>query len=151
MIRPHARRRISPSFFVVLTFVAGFLLYLAVPNVMPVIRAAGADGTPGVFTAERLDCVHHGAHEQCTWLGEFRADNGERREVSLYGSDRGTLHADQRIRAFDVGRSSRVYGSGGSNEWVFTALLLVAGLSLFIYAARRLIVWSMHSDGSAVG
>ncbi|MER6949287.1 hypothetical protein ABT294_35250 [Nonomuraea sp. NPDC000554] len=118
---------------------------------MPAIRAARADGTPGVFTAERLDCVYHGPHEQCNWLGEFRADNGERRQVSLYGSDSDTLRVGQQTKAVDVGRSSRVYGPGGSNEWVFTALLLAAGLSLLVYAVKRLAPRSAQSDRSAVG
>ncbi|WP_343954092.1 hypothetical protein [Nonomuraea longicatena] len=138
MSRPQARRRSSPLFFAIVALVAVLLLFLSVPGIGPAVRAARADGAPGVFTARTLACVYHGLHEECTWTGEFRADAGGRRQVSLYGSDRNSMRAGQEIRAVDVGRPSRVYGPGGSNEWIFTALLLAAGLALLGHALRRL-------------
>ncbi|MDH2424469.1 hypothetical protein [Sphaerisporangium sp. TRM90804] len=131
------RRRRSPAFTVALTLVALSLMAIVVPNVGPVLRAARADGSPGVFTARSVACIQHPGHESCTWNGEFRSEDGtiHRPAVAFYGADREMLREGQRTLAFDVGRPNYVYGPGGSNEWVFTALILLAGLAVlgFLY------------------
>ncbi|MET8144107.1 hypothetical protein ABZU32_27695 [Sphaerisporangium sp. NPDC005288] len=134
-----AKQGRSPVFTVALTLVGAFLLYLAVPNIGPVVRAARADGVPGVFTAETLSCIQHPGHESCSWTGEFRSDDGavQRSEVVLYGADRESLRPGERARAVDTGRAGRVYGPGGSREWVFTALLLLAGLAIVLFPYAR--------------
>lgn len=135
---PAARRR-SPAFTAALTLVALFLLYLAVPSIGPAVQAARADGIAGSFTARRLDCIQHPGHESCTWTGDFRSADGTMRRagVALYGADRDMLRAGQQTRAVDVGRPNRVYGPGGSMEWVFTALLLLAALGLLFFLYGR--------------
>ncbi|GIH61737.1 hypothetical protein [Microbispora siamensis] len=132
---PGAGRR-SPAFTAALTFVAVFLLFLAVPNIGPVVRAARADGVPGTFTARSVTCIRHPGHESCTWTGDFRSADGaiRRTGVALYGADRDMLREGQQTPAVDVGRQSRVYGPGGSMEWVFTALLLLAALGILLVA-----------------
>ncbi|MEO3854910.1 hypothetical protein [Acrocarpospora sp. B8E8] len=131
-----SRRRGLP-FSSVVTALAGFvLLWFTVPGIGPAVRAARADGVSGVFTATELVCVQHPGHESCTWTGAFAAPSGAVRDrVSLYGSDRGTMLAGQTTRAVDIGRTYWVYGPGGSNEWVFTGLLLLLGAGLLAYAA----------------
>ncbi|MGN9837145.1 hypothetical protein ACTMTI_03365 [Nonomuraea sp. H19] len=130
-----ARRTRSPAFTTVLTLIAAFLLYLAVPNLGTAVRAARADGAHGVFTARELTCVRHPGHESCVWIGEFRSDDGSiaRPGVEMYGSDRYSNRAGERTRAVDIGLAGRVYGPGGSNEWVFTALLLASGLAILLW------------------
>ncbi|GII62787.1 hypothetical protein Skr01_28720 [Sphaerisporangium krabiense] len=128
------RRRRSPFLTIVLTFIGALLLYLAVPSIGPTLRAARAEGTPGEFTARQLYCIQHPGHESCTWLGDFRTKSGEiRTDIALYGSDRTTLRAGESTRAIDVGRPNQVYGPGGSNEWIFTGLLLLAGLAILVF------------------
>ncbi|MEO5874050.1 MAG: hypothetical protein ABIS86_07590 [Streptosporangiaceae bacterium] len=123
---------------VVLALTGVFLIYLAAPNIGPSLRAARADGTVGVFTAQRLDCLQHPGHESCSWTGEFRSADGARRpEVSLYGSGRDSLRVGESTTAVDVGRASRVYGPEGSHEWIATALLLLTGVLLLVFAIRR--------------
>lgn len=135
------RRPARPTRFtaVVLTVTAGYLLVMSVPNVVPSIRAARADGAPGVFTARQLDCVNHAGHESCSWIGEFRSDDRRihRPRVSLHGSDRNALRPGTRVAAFDVGRARKVYGPGGSREWLPTALLLLAAVGILAYLAVR--------------
>ncbi|WP_283136110.1 hypothetical protein [Rhizohabitans arisaemae] len=112
---------------------AGLLLVLlAVPGIAPARAAAFADGLPGVFTAHRVECVRHPGHESCSWLGEFRSDDGavRRATVAFYGSDRDMFTEGRQTRAFDTGRRGHVYGPGGSREWIAVALLLLAGLLL---------------------
>ncbi|MFB9204706.1 hypothetical protein ACIBIZ_31990 [Nonomuraea spiralis] len=139
------RRGVSPAFSFVLSLVAGFLLVLTVPNLGTVVRAARADGAPGVFVPRTLSCITHPGHESCVWTGDFRSDDGaiRRSDVEIYGSDRYTHQAGQPVRAVDIGSGGRVYGPGGSNEWVFSALLLVVALGLlwFLHAGslRRLL------------
>ncbi|GAA2392434.1 hypothetical protein GCM10010404_57110 [Nonomuraea africana] len=125
----------SPAFTVAMTLVAVFLLYLATPNVGLVIRAARADGFPGTFTAERLYCVQHPGHESCSWIGTFRSDDGtvRRAEVAMHDSGRESYRAGTETRAIDVGRPNRVYGPEGSQEWMFTALLLLGGVAILAY------------------
>lgn len=129
-----ARSRRPSAFSVALTALAVLLLYLAVPNIGTVIRAARADGAPGVNTPVRLSCVQHPGHESCFWSGEFRSDDGTivRQDVEMYGSDRYTNREGEQVPAVDIGLAHRVYGPGGSNEWVFTALLLLAGLAILV-------------------
>ncbi|WP_327045653.1 hypothetical protein OG320_28840 [Microbispora sp. NBC_01189] len=129
-------RRGSPAFTAALTLFALFLLFLTVPGIGPAVRAARADGVPGTFTARSVDCVRHPGHESCTWNGDFRSDDGAVRRdgVELYGADRDMLREGQQTRAVDVGRPSRVYGPGGSMEWVFTALLLLAAAGILLVA-----------------
>ncbi|MEU6744318.1 hypothetical protein [Streptosporangium sandarakinum] len=129
-----ARRR-SPFFNTVLTFVAVFLLYLAVPNIGPVVRAARADGIGGRFTARQLECIQHPGHESCTWMGDFRSADGTVRKtgVAMYGTSRESLRTGQETPAVDVGRPRQVYGPGGSMEWVFTGLLLLIGVAIPVY------------------
>ncbi|MEU6742023.1 hypothetical protein [Streptosporangium sandarakinum] len=106
------------------------LLLLAVQNLGPALAAFRGDGAWGTFTARRVECVQHPGHEQCTWLGEFRAGRTVRPEVAFYGGERGTFTPGQAARAFDTGRRGHVYGPGGSNEWIAVALLMLAGLGL---------------------
>ncbi|GAA2076806.1 hypothetical protein GCM10009780_11810 [Actinomadura alba] len=133
-------RRPGHPITVVLVLAAAYLLYLAVPNIGFAIRAADADGRPGVFTAQRLQCVRHTGHESCSWTGEFRSDDARTRraEVSLYGSRRDTLRSGEQTRAFDIGRPNRVYRPEGSREWVAVAMMVLLGMALFLCACVRL-------------
>jgi hypothetical protein len=132
-------RRPSSVFSVVVATVAGAILFaLSVPNIGPVLRAARADGTPGTFTAGRADCVLHVGHEACSWSGTFAAaGSGRPRSVTLYGAGRNSLRPGERVAAVDVGRPSRVYRPSGSNEWIITGVLLLAGVVLLIPLGRR--------------
>jgi hypothetical protein len=113
-------------------FVGGILLYLAVPQIGPAVRAASADGSPGVFTAQRLDCVEHPGHRSCSWSGTFQANAGgaAAREVTLYGYDEEVLRPGMTAPAFDIGHADRVVGPDGSNEWMFTALLIAVAAGI---------------------
>ncbi|HEX4817138.1 MAG TPA: hypothetical protein VFV66_30725 [Nonomuraea sp.] len=117
-----------------LTLVAVLLLVVTVPNLGTVFRAARADGVPGTFTAVRLSCVQHPGHVSCVWSGGFRSDDGtvRRTGVELYGSDRDTHRAGTRTRAVDIGHDTRVYGPGGSAEWLFSALLVGLALTILL-------------------
>ncbi|MGW4798732.1 hypothetical protein ACWEPC_40590 [Nonomuraea sp. NPDC004297] len=138
-----SRRGFSPAFSAVLTVVAVLLVLMTVPNLGTVVRAARADGAPGEFVPRELFCVSHPGHESCVWTGDFRAAGGSavRAGVELYGSDRGSQRAGQPVPAVDVGAPSRVYGPGGSNEWIFNVALLALALAIvWIVYARRLLV-----------
>ncbi|WP_198948547.1 hypothetical protein [Streptomyces sp. TSRI0107] len=130
-----------PSGFVslVLLVAACALLGVALPNVGNVLRAATADGVPGTFTARQLSCVRHPGHETCEWVGSFRSADGTSalESVRMYGRGRDSLAEGQRVAAVDVGLPGRVYGPGGSREWIFTGLLLLAGYALFALVAKR--------------
>ncbi|RII11146.1 hypothetical protein DSC45_29235 [Streptomyces sp. YIM 130001] len=39
--------------------------------------------------------------------------------------------------AIDIGLRSKVCDPQGSNEWIFTAALLIAGLGILVFLARR--------------
>jgi hypothetical protein len=123
----------------VATAVGALLLLLSLPNVVPVVRAARADGDPGTFLAEQVSCVGHLGHESCSWSGTFRphGDGEIRADVYLYGSDRDTLRPGQRVPAVDTGRRAQVYPPSGSNEWVVTAGLLAGGFLLLTPLSRR--------------
>jgi hypothetical protein len=135
-----ARRRRSLALTVILMLAAGYLLYLAVPSAVPASRAARGDGTPGVFTARRVECVRHPGHRSCSWTGDFRTDDGETRRagVSLSGADPDSLRAGGLVRAFDTGRSGRVYASANRRELVTVALMITAATALLALAAVRL-------------
>ncbi|WP_283133031.1 hypothetical protein [Rhizohabitans arisaemae] len=124
-------KRRGGAFTVVLALLGLLLLYVAVPQLGPAVRAARADGVTGTFTARELACVQHPGHESCTWTGDFVSDDRRavRAGIELYGSDRDTLAAGAATRAVDTGRAGRVYGPGGSREWVFTVLIVVVGLA----------------------
>ncbi|MGW3350170.1 hypothetical protein ACWDA3_43300 [Nonomuraea rubra] len=132
------RRRARPSAFTVtLTLFAGLLVFLGAQNAGTVVRAAFADGQEGRFVPRALSCVQHPGHESCVWTGDFSAAGGTvlLRGVELYGSDRTTHRAGLPVPAVDVGAPARVYGPGGSGEWMFRALLL---------AAAAAILWSLY-------
>ncbi|TXK40168.1 hypothetical protein [Nonomuraea sp. C10] len=130
------RFRPSPPMAVVLLLVAALALSWTLPGIGPALRLATGHGLRGTFTAQRLDCLRHPGHESCAWTGAFRSRDGlvQRTEVTLAGSDRGTHRAGQRVEAVDVGLTNRVYGPGGSAEWVFTVLLALAELALLAFA-----------------
>ncbi|GGS52634.1 hypothetical protein GCM10010156_09140 [Planobispora rosea] len=132
------RRRLS-GFDLALVIVGVLMLFASAPEFGPAIRAARADGVGGVFTARDLRCVQHPGHESCVWAGDFASADGRvlRSGVELYGSDRDTLTAGQATPAVDTGRGTRVYGPGGSGEWMFTTLLALAGLAVLTTVARR--------------
>jgi hypothetical protein len=122
------------AFCAVPVLVGAFLLFLVLPHAAAVLRAARPEaGTPGVFTAERLDCVEHPGHSACGWQGGFRSDDGSvvRARTSLYGGQ-GALRAGAGIRARDIGRAGRVYRFEGSREWVLNALLAGVGAVLVL-------------------
>jgi hypothetical protein len=130
-----------PSGFVgsLLLAFAALLLYVALPNLGNVARAATADGVAGSFTAGRLRCVSHGGHESCEWAGSFKSEDGTvtREGITLYGTAKDSLAAGKVAPAVDVGNPGRVYRPGGSHEWIFTLALLFAGYGLLAYLARR--------------
>ncbi|MGX1134215.1 hypothetical protein RKD49_006405 [Streptomyces glaucescens] len=130
-----------PSGFVslVLLVAACALLGVSLPNVGNVLRAATGDGVPGTFTARQLSCVRHPGHETCEWVGSFRSADGTStlESVRMYGRGRDSLAEGRRVAAVDVGLPGRVYGPGGSREWIFTGLLLLAGYALFALVAKR--------------
>lgn len=132
-------RRPPSAFTVVLATVVGLaLLAITVPNVGPVLRAARGDGPRGTFTAQRVSCVQHPGHEQCTWYGTFqRPGSPVHHDYYLYGAGRGTLRTGEQVTAVDVGRKGRVYDPAGSHEWILTGLLLLVGLALFVPLGRR--------------
>ncbi|MEV0998783.1 hypothetical protein [Nonomuraea sp. NPDC050202] len=135
---PVTTRRARPSAFTVtLTLFAGLLVFLGAQNAGTVLRAAFADGEPGRFVPRALSCVQHPGHESCVWTGDFGSHDGTvlLRGVELYGSDRTTHRAGLPVPAVDVGAPARVYGPGGSGEWMFRALLL---------AAAAAILWSLY-------
>ncbi len=142
-----ARGRRSHGLTVVLVLAALYLLYLAVPNIAPAVRAARADGVPGVFTARHLQCVRHPGHQSCAWTGEFTSDDGRihRADVSLKGG-RDPLREGARTKAVDVGRASRVYGPDGSSEWVVVALMILTSAALVAFAAVRTVRRSGHGE-----
>lgn len=118
---------------------ACLLLYVSLPNLGKAIHIATADGTPGTFTASRIDCISHPGHESCSWSGTFRSRDSTvvLRSVTLYGSGRSSLRNGQRVSAEDMGVPGRVYRPGGSREWILTGLLLVAGYGLLALLAKR--------------
>ncbi|NBE51901.1 hypothetical protein [Streptomyces boluensis] len=135
------RRTRRPSGFVsglVLAF-ACILLFVSLPNLGNVARAATAEGVAGTFTAGQLTCVRHPGHETCEWTGTFESAGGTLRRdpTTLYGSGRESLKEGQRVKAVDVGNAGRVYSPEGSHEWIFTALLLLTGYGLLAWLARR--------------
>ncbi|NRQ32772.1 hypothetical protein HII36_13115 [Nonomuraea sp. NN258] len=133
------KRRVS-GFSVVLAVVGVLLLLASVPEFGPAIRAARGDGVSGAFTARQLQCIQHPGHESCVWTGDFASGDGQirRQGIEMYGSDRGTLTAGQIVQAVDTGRETRVYGPDGSDEWVFTGLLALAGLAVLVVGVRRI-------------
>jgi hypothetical protein len=136
--RPGMTGRPSALPHVVATVAGALLLLISVPNIGTVLRAARADGVPGTFTGGHATCVTHLGHEACTWYGTFQsADGRERRDTTLYGAGRNALRPGERIAAIDVGRSGRVYRPSGSNEWIVTGLLALAGVAFLIPLGRR--------------
>lgn len=125
------------SFFILAA--AGLLLYVALPNLGPALRVATADGTPGTFTAQRLDCVTHPGHESCSWLGRFRPrdGSGQLRAVALSGARKDQLRTGQRVPAVDLDVPGRVYAPGRSFDWIVTMLLLIGGYFLLAVFAKR--------------
>ncbi|SDJ74697.1 hypothetical protein [Nonomuraea jiangxiensis] len=132
------RRPLPLPLAAVLLLVAGLLVSCTAPALGPALRLAGGDGRPGTFTARHLECVQHPGHETCTWIGDFRSEDGavRRAGVALAGSDRGTHQAGLPTEAIDVGLAGRVYGPAGSSEWIFTAILFLAApaLAAFVLA-----------------
>lgn len=130
--------RSSPFFAVVLSLIGFGIIAMALPNLGPTIRAARADGVPGVFTAREVQCVQHPGHESCTWWGEFRSHDGTRfhPRIALYGADRDMMRAGQTTAAVDVDRPRKVYSPGGSLEWIFVTALLLVGVAIIGLAVR---------------
>jgi hypothetical protein len=110
-----------------------------VPNMAPAIRAARAEGTPGMFVAAQRSCVHHLSHESCSWHGTFTSFDGRdlQNDSYLYGDV--ALRPGQRIQAIDVGRPGHVY-TGPSREWILTTTLLVLGLALILVPVGRAVI-----------
>ncbi|MFD3659479.1 hypothetical protein ACFWVF_02560 [Streptomyces sp. NPDC058659] len=115
------------------------LLAVSLTNLGNVMRAATADGVPGVFRAGQLACVRHPGHETCEWVGSFRSADGVivREPVKMYGRGRDALAVGQEVAAVDIGAAGRVYSPGGSHEWIFTGVLLVGGYGIVVLLARR--------------
>ncbi|WP_047870512.1 hypothetical protein [Nocardiopsis sp. RV163] len=132
------RRREGGAFALVLLALAVLVVLTGLSNLDRSIRAARAEGSPGTFTASRLDCVQHPGHESCTCYGSYvpDTDGPERSDVYLYGRDRETCPVGEPTEAIDIGATSRVYGPEGSNEWVMTAGVIAVGLAAGGWAAR---------------
>ncbi|WP_143020114.1 hypothetical protein [Sinosporangium album] len=131
------------AFGMVVAGIGVLLVVLGFQGLGPALAAARADGAWGTFTAREVTCIQHPGHEQCSWQGEFRPDTGSavRADITLYGSDRDTFAPGAVTRAFDTGRRGHVYGPGGSNEWIMSALLLLAGGFLLGLPVRRYFAW----------
>jgi hypothetical protein len=129
------------AFNAVILVVAALITAMALTGVERSVRAATADGGPGRFTAERVDCTQHPGHESCTCYGEYLPDDGSapRTDVYLYGRDRETCRIGTSVAAVDIGSRTRVYGPEGSREWLWTAGMALAGLGLGAWSVRPLL------------
>ncbi|MFG1709425.1 hypothetical protein ACFLIM_40170 [Nonomuraea sp. M3C6] len=124
------------------------LLLLGAYLAGPALAAARGDGTQGTFTAVRAECFeHHPGKQLCTWLGDFRSDDGKvlRKGMTLYDSEQDLLTVGRTVHAFDTGRPDRVYGEGGSREWVTVVILIVLGAGL----VARPLLFRRRSRGTA--
>lgn len=130
-----------PSAFSLVLSVAALLLgYVGWAGWEQGVRAARGEGTTGTFVASSLSCVRHPGHESCVCQGTFHPDlpdspgsqegaedeRGER-AVRLHAADRADCVEGVEIAAVDAGAADRVYGPGGSREWVFSAVLMLVG------------------------
>lgn len=130
-------RRPFPAFPLVVIFLAATLGHVGFAGLDQSVRAARAEGAPGVFTATVLSCVQHPGHESCTCAGTFRAEGGPEREVYLHAAGSDTCVEGSDVRAVDVGAENRVYGPDGSREWVLSVVLLVVAVALVVGAGFR--------------
>lgn len=133
------RRRPSRVTSLAILAAGCLLLYVSLPNLGKALFAATADGKPGTFTAVRLECVSHPGHESCGWSGTFRSRDGAvwHTRVTLSSSGRGSLYNGQQVKAVDMGTPGRVFRPGGSQEWILTVVLLLAGYGLLALFAKR--------------
>lgn len=145
------RQRPAPSrpVTVVLLLTAAVFLYVSLPNLGTAIRAARGDGTRGMFTAARLDCVRHPGHESCAWSGTFRPQGGgQARFVTFEGGGRDGLRPGESRPAVDIGLPTQVYAPRSSGTWILTAALLIAGYAILAYLARAHLMPPRKPPGS---
>jgi len=135
-VEQHKRgRRGVSAFDVAVALFGAVLVVMVAANSAAIVRATFAMGEPGVFSAQRVRCVQHLAHESCEWEGDFRPGDGGavRAGVGFYGAGRDDLAVGQQVAAVDTGRANRVYPVDGSNEWLFALATLACGAALVSY------------------
>ena len=135
------RRVARPSAFSLVLLVAALLLgYVGWAGWEQGVRAARGEGTTGTFVVSSLSCVRHPGHESCVCQGTFSPDlpdspgsqegaedeRGER-AVRLHAAGRTDCVEGVEIAAVDAGAAGRVYGPGGSREWVLSVVLMLVG------------------------
>ncbi|XKK41747.1 hypothetical protein HFP72_16590 [Nocardiopsis sp. ARC36] len=129
------RRRRFGAFDAVILIVALGLVAMGVSGTGQAVRAARADGLTGRFVVTASSCVSHFGHLSCTCLGDYTSDGGSVRltGVGLSGGG-GDCTVGAVAAAVDIGAQTRVVHPDGSGEWVVTALVLVAGTGLALWA-----------------
>ncbi|MGW9348599.1 hypothetical protein [Nocardiopsis flavescens] len=133
------RRRVGP-FEIVVLLAALALVAVGAGGVDQAVRAARADGRPGDFAVTGASCVSHLGHRSCSCVGDYTSDDGtvDLTGVSLAGGD-GACAEGSVAAAVDIGARTRVVHPDGSAEWVVTALVLLAGTGLALWAVAPLL------------
>ncbi|MCO1595617.1 hypothetical protein M8C17_10610 [Micromonospora sp. RHAY321] len=106
-----------------LPVIAGIGLMLGVGDLVPAWQAKGGGGAQGTFTAVSEEC----SRRDCTWHGNFVAEDGERRaDVILYDAPE-TLTTGATAPARDTGARKGVFSTAGGSTWLLVTALTLAG------------------------
>jgi tetratricopeptide (TPR) repeat protein len=99
-------------------------------DIGPLVRASNGDGRLGTLTVTTVDCTG----SRCRFYGDFASDDGlvTLREVGMDDGIPAGAKVGTQVRALDSGDSDEVYPPDGSDEWLFAATFIAAGVLLLV-------------------
>jgi hypothetical protein len=117
---------------------AVFIIVIAPGDVVTGVRAKLGQGTPGTFTARRLEC-----HKSCVWNGDFVSADGRKRRSGIFlsGAHRGDLKKGEVTGAVDTGWDRGVYPPGGNYEWIGAIVVLAMAVAGAVISALSWRSW----------
>jgi hypothetical protein len=129
--RRRRRRSRSVSGMVVfwgylMPFVAVLGILLAAISFSTSWSAARGGGHPGTLLLHEYRCHRH----SCSWLGQFRSDDGTvvRESVTICGDVPAGARVNDQVRARDTGDRTCVFAGSGSFRWLGSAIGVVVCL-----------------------
>ncbi|HEX5595907.1 MAG TPA: hypothetical protein VFX61_07820 [Micromonosporaceae bacterium] len=106
-------------------------------DLAPTWQAKFGNGTPGTFTAVHEEC----SRRNCTWYGNFVAENGDqRRDVILYDDPDG-LGSGDTVEALDTGARNGVFATTGGYTWLLVTGITLAGVVAAVAWITTIVRW----------
>jgi hypothetical protein len=118
------------SFTIMIPLLCVIAIPFALQDIGPAWSAHLGHGQPGIFAAHTASC-----DKTCDWYGTFTGRDGSVRKGMMLADGGHVTGAGDRVAALYEGTGTTAYPAGGGTDWIYTTVLLIAGIAAAVFWA----------------